>query len=146
MAHSNTFWRAASVVGAVLLLSTVLLIAPHPASASVIVVDGVICTLADAITAANFDIAVGGCPPGYGPDTLDLQTDVTLTVELPAVTSEIVLLGNGHTVERLPTAASFRLLTVASLDGVTVDQYSSARRKRRDLRRDPRHCTIHVDE
>ena len=47
--------------------------------AATINVDGVTCTLADAITAANTDAATGGCTAGSGADIIDLQTNVTLT-------------------------------------------------------------------
>ena len=45
-----------------------------PALAATINVDGTGCTLADAITAADNDTAVGGCPTGRGADTLVLAT------------------------------------------------------------------------
>ena len=50
--------------------------------AGTIVVDGVTCTLGDAINAANTDTAQGGCPAGSGADTLVLEPPggmVTLT-------------------------------------------------------------------
>ena len=56
------------------------------------------CTLADAIIAANSDRAEGGCPAGRGADTIALSQDITLRDELPAITSEITIEGNGYTV------------------------------------------------
>ena len=56
------------------------------------------CTLTDAITAANSDQAEGGCPAGRGADTIALSQDITLSDELPAITSEITIEGNGYTI------------------------------------------------
>lgn len=64
-----------------------------------ITVDGVTCTLADAITAANTDTAVNGCPTGNGADTIFLQSNVNLNTALPSITSEIILHGNGRTID-----------------------------------------------
>jgi len=50
-----------------------------PASGTTIVVDETTCTLVDAIAAANTDTAIGGCVAGFGPDTIELTTDVMLT-------------------------------------------------------------------
>lgn len=58
-----------------------------------------ICTLADAITAANTDTATGGCPAGSGDDTIILQTDVTLAAALPEITSSITIEGQGYTID-----------------------------------------------
>ncbi len=38
------------------------------------------CTLRDAITAANTDTATGGCPAGYGADTIELPIAATITL------------------------------------------------------------------
>ncbi len=56
------------------------------------------CTLTDAIIAANSDQAEGGCPAGRGADTIALSQDITLSDELPAITSDITIEGNGYTV------------------------------------------------
>jgi hypothetical protein len=64
-----------SLEGVALLLA----LGQAPALAATITVDGTTCTLVAAITAANTDMATGGCVAGDpGADTLDLQTDVTL--------------------------------------------------------------------
>lgn len=68
--------------------------------ATTIVVDGAVCTLAAAITAANTDTATGGCLAGSGADVIDLQADVDLTAALPDFASAITLNGNGHTIRR----------------------------------------------
>ena len=58
------------------------------------------CSLADAISAANEDRAVGGCPAGerHGADTIALTADITLSTELPPIESEIMLEGGGHAI------------------------------------------------
>jgi hypothetical protein len=86
---------AAGLVSAALMLA----FGPTPSvHAATITVDGV-CTLADAITAANTNSATGSCIAGdVGPDTIDLQTNVTLGAVMPTITSVITLEGNGFTV------------------------------------------------
>ena len=56
------------------------------------------CTLADQILAANRDETAGACPAGRGVDTIRIDGDITLKARLPKITSEIIILGNGHTV------------------------------------------------
>ena len=56
------------------------------------------CSLADAIIAANHDRAEGNCPAGRGADTIILSQDITLRDELPAITSDITIEGNGYTI------------------------------------------------
>ena len=56
------------------------------------------CGLADAIIAANTDRAVSGCRAGRGADTITLHQDITLRTELPAITSDITIEGNGYTI------------------------------------------------
>ena len=56
------------------------------------------CSLADAITAANADEAVGGCPAGDGADVITLSADVMLEDLLPPVNSMITLEGSGYTI------------------------------------------------
>ena len=56
------------------------------------------CTLADAISAANQDAAVGNCPAGQGTDTIILTSDISLVDKLPAVQSHLHIDGNGHTI------------------------------------------------
>ncbi|MEM6454550.1 MAG: choice-of-anchor Q domain-containing protein [Acidobacteriota bacterium] len=60
---------------------------PSLLDAATITVDGVTCTLGDAIVAANTDAAVGGCPAGdAGHDTIVLDADVTLAAADPRST------------------------------------------------------------
>jgi hypothetical protein len=61
--------------------------------------EGGLCTLSDAITAANTDTASGGCSAGSGADTIILQTDVVLTAALPAITSPVTIEGGGYKID-----------------------------------------------
>ena len=63
--------------------------------------DGV-CTLREAITAANSDTASGAtageCAAGAGADSITFAADYTITLDgsqLPVVTSEMTITGNG---------------------------------------------------
>jgi hypothetical protein len=88
------------------------------ARAATITIDGVTCTLAEAIDSANNDNAAGnGCVDGSGVDILDLQTDVTLSALLPDITSNITLQGNGHTVDGND---AFRVLYVQANGDLTL--------------------------
>ncbi|MCP4126718.1 MAG: hypothetical protein GY753_06610, partial [Gammaproteobacteria bacterium] len=89
------------------------------------------CTLVDAIKAANTDAISGGCATGYGADTIILNTDVTLNAVysgdngLPAISSNITIEGNSHTISRIETAPDFRIFEIDAagalkLDSVTV--------------------------
>ena len=69
-----------------------------PVYAADIVVDET-CSLADAIEAANADVAVGGCPAGAGADVIRLTADVTLGAALPLVQSAIRVEGGGHAID-----------------------------------------------
>lgn len=81
-------------------------------------VDGVTCTLADAITAANTDTAVNGCAAGNGDDEINLQIDVTLSADLPPIYSNIILNGNDHTIDGVDT---YRALNVTSPINLTIN-------------------------
>ncbi len=106
-----------------------------PGPTAALQVDGINCTLIDAIIAANTDTAIGGCPGGSGADTLVLRPGSTHTLDsfyddfsgptgLPVITSEVRIEGNGATIRREATAPAFRILAVSSSDltlhGVTV--------------------------
>ncbi|MGQ0621550.1 MAG: choice-of-anchor Q domain-containing protein [Panacagrimonas sp.] len=95
----------------------------QPAMAANITVDGTICTLADAISAANTNATVGGCVgDAAGLDTLSLPASTILSSALPTVTSAISILGNGGTVMRDASAAEFRIFTVTSTGNLSLDQ------------------------
>ncbi len=103
------------------------LAAANTTTAATITVDNASCTLADAITSANSDTATGGCVAGNGADTIVLPgySTITLTSELPAITSQITIQGNGATVERDSNASEFRIFTTKSngdliLDNMTI--------------------------
>ncbi|MEM7049166.1 MAG: hypothetical protein AAF604_05880 [Acidobacteriota bacterium] len=69
-----------SIAFCLALLCGLLLIPGGETEAAEIHADGVTCSLADAIVAANSDTATGGCPEGdFGADTIVLDADVTLT-------------------------------------------------------------------
>ena len=74
------------------------------------------CSLADAVTAANTDAAVGGCAPGNGVDRVTLTGDVTLSADLPAITESVTIEGGGHTIDG---ASEHRAISIATA-GVTV--------------------------
>ncbi len=106
-------------------LALLLALGQAPAFAATIQVDGSVCTLVEAITAANSDNPVSGCPAGSGAeDTLVLPPGSTHTLispvpdtslgysGLPIVTSPITIEGNGSTVRRDTGAPNFRVFTV----------------------------------
>ncbi|MBA2491902.1 MAG: hypothetical protein H0V34_09430 [Gammaproteobacteria bacterium] len=90
-----------------------------------------VCSLVDAITAANTDTSTGGCPAGSGADTIVLPKGSTQTLTainnseadqydrffsgpngLPLVTSAITIQGNGATIRRASSAPEFRIFAV----------------------------------
>ncbi|MBK8021939.1 MAG: CSLREA domain-containing protein [Chloroflexi bacterium] len=86
-----------------------------------------LCTLREAITAANSNTATGGCAAGTTDvDTIDLTTlngTIVLGSPLPTITGAVTLDGPGAallTVQR-STSASFSVLQVASGAVVTLD-------------------------
>lgn len=70
---------------------------------------GASCSLADAITAANTDAAVGGCPAGGGADAISLTGDITLDDELPDIETELTIDGKGF---RIDGAGKYRIFYV----------------------------------
>lgn len=55
------------------------------------------CSLREAIIAANANTAYKGCPSGSGTDTITFAADYTITLssQLPAITSSMIINGNG---------------------------------------------------
>ncbi len=115
-------------------LALLLALGGAPAFAATIPVDGSVCTLVDAITAANNNSPMGGCTAGSGADTLVLPPGSTHTLispvpdtslgysGLPIVTSPITLEGNNSTVRRDTGApANFRVFTVGRLGQLTLN-------------------------
>ncbi|WP_417909406.1 choice-of-anchor Q domain-containing protein [Candidatus Electronema sp. PJ] len=103
-----------------LLLMSALLTASSAQAAS-ITVDGTICTLHDAITAANTDTASGGCAAGSGEDSIILQQDVLLTAPLPQISSAITIEGGGHTISGNNSNDVGSVLRVASTGMLTLN-------------------------
>ena len=91
------------------------------------------CSLVDAITAANTDQQTGACPAGSGADTIILPAGSTQLLTagpsdfygptgLPAVSSAIVIDGNGSTIARDPQAPEFRILGVGSAGHLVLQE------------------------
>ena len=120
---------ATTLAGAALLLA----LSSTPAMAATINVDGTVCTLVDAITAAETDTATGGCDAGSGADVLELAANATFTLSVadnfafgpsgtPLIDSEITINGNGATIERDLTAQeTFRIFTVGPQGDLTLN-------------------------
>jgi predicted outer membrane repeat protein len=89
------------------------------AQAAAITVDAV-CSLADAITAANSDTATGGCPAGSGADTLTLTQDVTLSAALPDITSAITIEGQEFTVNG--AGGAYPVFNVTAAGNLTLNK------------------------
>jgi len=121
-------WRR-SLGGLALLLA----LGQAPALAATINVDGVNCTLIDAIRAANSNGFAGGCAPGSGADSIVLAANSVHTLTavdnttngangLAVVTSTITIEGNSGIITRDPSAAEFRILAVGSTGNLTVQE------------------------
>ena len=114
-----------------LLSLATLLLSAQLARPAEIVVDG-ICTLADAIAAANGDAAMGSCTSGAGADTIVLEQDVLVSsvvdvsdgfTGLPAVTSEITIRGDNHQIARdTSSPVPFRLFLIETNGRLVVDR------------------------
>ena len=78
------------------------------------------CSLADAIYAANYDIAAGACPPGEDADTIILPANsmITLANEITAITTDMTIQGNGAIVD---AAERFRIFDVTGDVTVTLN-------------------------
>jgi CSLREA domain-containing protein len=92
---------------------------------------GASCSLREAITAANNNAAYGGCAAGSGTDTITLPAGTyTLSSELPAVTSTIIINGNGasNTIIQAnanPGLSGYRILTVNSGGNLTLNSLTA---------------------
>jgi len=96
------------------------------------------CTLRDAITAANTDVASGSCPAGDGDDVIQLPNKATIRLTgvdnsssgnngLPVITTTITIEGNGSTIERGRTEAEFRLFHVRAGGRLTLEDLTIAK-------------------
>jgi CSLREA domain-containing protein len=98
-------------------------------------VDDQLCTLREAITAANTNTATGGCPAGLPdiPDAIGFAGNYIITLsgsQLPTVTTDIGIIGKGTTntiiqANASPNVASNRIFMVSAtgtltLNGVTL--------------------------
>ncbi len=73
------------------------------------------CSLADAITSANRDEAIGGCTAGEGADTIRLSGDFKIGDSTPDITSEIVIEGDSHSLTNVQFVVKYGNLTVNNL-------------------------------
>lgn len=92
-------------------------------AAATITVDGTTCTLADALVSANTNTAVGGCIAGTGDDVIDIQADVTLSADLPPISSNIIVQGNNHVVDGDDQYSAFKVATASgdlTINNLTV--------------------------
>lgn len=88
------------------------------------------CTIRDAITAANMDAPIGGCPAGMGADTIVLAAPLYSLLQvdnvtdgpngLPSIVSDITIEGNGAIIEHGNSAPSFRILHVDASGNLTL--------------------------
>ncbi|MDE2636083.1 MAG: peptidoglycan DD-metalloendopeptidase family protein [Chloroflexota bacterium] len=80
---------------------------------------GKTCNLADAITAANHDLPVGGCVAGSAADVIHLSSNIALKQELPWITSEIIIEGAGFNISGMERFRHFNIdggrLTIRNL-------------------------------
>ncbi len=89
------------------------------------------CSLPEAIINANNNAAThADCVAGSGADTINLQTNVTLTTRnnaisgytgLPEVTSVITIEGNGNTIRRQAGSPGFRIMAVTNFGNLTLN-------------------------
>ncbi len=92
---------------------------------------GASCSLREAITAANTNAAVSGCSAGSGTDTITLPAGTyTLSSELPAVTSTIIINGNGAATTIVqananPNTSGYRILSVNSGGNLTLNSLTA---------------------
>jgi CSLREA domain-containing protein len=97
-------------------------------NADVIANDGV-CTLREALFAAQQNAPTGGCRAGSGTDTISFFGNYTITLagsELPAIQSPVIIQGNGaaNTIIQAnvsPNAATDRVFQVGPLGNLTLD-------------------------
>ncbi len=83
-------------IASVLTITMILIIISTAQAADMVFSDA--CSLADVITAANTDAAVGDCPAGDGAEKISLSSDITLDAALPQITSEVTIEGGGFTI------------------------------------------------
>ena len=100
-------------------LIVLLTLAIPAAMAADIMVEGA-CSLAEAITAANNDAAVGACPAGAGHDSIQLSEDILIAAMLPAIQSHISIDGGEHRLDGAGESNFFLVEAEASLTLVSL--------------------------
>ena len=118
-------WEGTDDDGSSALQNTLTMAAKDHSSAVLYGVDQIVvegaCSLAEAIEAANTDSPVGACPAGAGADTLVLTEDQNVTSELPRISTQIAILGAGHSITGAG-GTSFRILDVGVSGTLSLDQ------------------------
>jgi CSLREA domain-containing protein len=86
------------------------------------------CTLREAITNANDAATYPDCAAGSGADVITFAADYTITLgsQLPAVTSQITITGNGASntivqADAAPNVATYRVFEVSAAGNLTLD-------------------------
>ena len=102
-----------------------------------------VCSLADAITAANTDETTGGCRAGDGADTIRLSNDIRLRAELPKVSSAIVVEGEGY---RISGATEHRIFFVGPDGELSINNLHLLDGRAGDCRRLDINRNLKVDE
>ncbi len=123
----NIIWASCKYLLAVLILS--FFFSVNSSFAASIDVDGVDCTLIEAINSANDDISMGnGCDDGNGDDVINLPASSTQTLTavdngnngLPLITTNITINGNGSTIER-DSSDLFRIFEIEDIGILTIN-------------------------
>lgn len=121
MKKNGAYFKRTALVSALMLATG--------AQAATINVDGVTCTLPDAITAADTDTATGGCSAGAGVDELELDisgSPFTLSGSLPNINSEVTINGNESTITGDGSSRIFSIYAGSlTLNDVTVENGAS---------------------
>src|SRR5215207_1019389 len=129
--------RKLLIIASVVAVLTALTFAPAYAAgivvntnADVTIAGDGFCTLREAITNANSDSDTtgGDCPAGSGADAITFAAGYTITLvnQLPAVTTEMTITGNGATntiiqANAAPKTASYRVFEVSGGGNLTLD-------------------------
>lgn len=116
----NIIFLTCLLILAALLLPTTIV---HAATITVNVANDVInntngdCTLREAITAANNDVAEDGCLAGNGDDTIQFSAvgTITLNAELPLLRRPLTINGPGIAALGINGADTWRVFTVDSV-------------------------------
>lgn len=103
-------------------VALVLALGGGSARAGLINVNETTCTLANAIMAANNDVATGGCPAGSGDDVLLLENDILLGSPPPNIASTITIRPGGGSILDGAGNSCLRVSPsgVLSVEGITI--------------------------